>query len=78
MGRAQDREPQAPSNSLHAHRAWMVSSGSNLHCSQRSEVLMWRCAKLAIVGRALLQALHVKCLILFGTLKFHNPFQNFL
>lgn len=39
---------------------------------------MCLCAKLDIVGRALLQALHVKCLILFGTLKFHSPFQNFL
>ena len=74
MKQAQDREPQTPSNSLHAHRAWVVASGAALHCSQRSVVLMCRNARFDIVGRALLQALHAKCLTLFSTLKLHTPF----
>ena len=62
----QDSMFQTSSSLLHAHRAWNVSLGAVLHSSQTSNGLIFLWTRLAMVGRALLQARQAKCFTLFA------------
>ena len=63
--------------SLQSQRGCTASSECSLQSSHPAEeVICLRC-RFAIVGKASLQALHTKCLILFGTRSCQRHFQNF-
>lgn len=63
--------------SLHSQRACTTSSECSLQSSHLSEGVICLQCKFSIVGKASLQALHTKCLILLGTRSCQRPFQNF-
>ena len=58
---------------MHPHKIWLDDSLSPQK-SHLSSVKTFRCSKHCFVGSTFLQALHIKCLTLFGHCKFYMTF----